>query len=69
MSKIWIGIGKINWSSSIFNFNVISDVNECDSSNGGCEHTCKNTEGAHYCLCNTGYQLQTDDKSCKGNLR
>ena len=33
------------------------DVNECASNNGGCAHTCTNTEGSFTCSCRTGYEL------------
>ena len=38
-----------------------SDINECDFSNGGCEHRCTNTIGSFNCSCDRGYQL--DDKN------
>ena len=45
---------------------VITDINECNQGNGGCEHTCNNTIGSYYCTCNTGYQL-SKGKHCSGN--
>ncbi|CAH1257267.1 SCUBE1 [Branchiostoma lanceolatum] len=46
-----------------------NDVNECLTSNGGCEHTCSNNEGSYTCSCNTGYSLSgqhscTDVNEC-----
>lgn len=41
------------------------DIDECSSSNGGCQHTCANTDGSFYCSCQTGYELEPDRKSCK----
>ncbi|XP_038057936.1 sushi, von Willebrand factor type A, EGF and pentraxin domain-containing protein 1-like isoform X3 [Patiria miniata] len=40
------------------------DVNECDLENGGCAHTCHNTQGSFYCGCNSGFALQPDGHSC-----
>ncbi|XP_078693848.1 uncharacterized protein LOC144923323 isoform X2 [Branchiostoma floridae x Branchiostoma belcheri] len=34
-----------------------TDVNECSSGNGGCDHTCVNTQGSYHCTCRTGYLL------------
>ena len=44
-----------------------SDINECDSENGDCEHICHNTEGSFYCTCHSGYQLNSDERTCTGN--
>ncbi|XP_066294756.1 IgGFc-binding protein-like [Branchiostoma lanceolatum] len=41
-----------------------TDEDECDSNNGGCEHTCKNTPGSYYCSCYDGYTLNADLHSC-----
>ena len=42
------------------------DINECDTSNGGCDTTCTNTVGSYYCSCNTGYELDNDQHTCNG---
>ena len=31
------------------------DINECNSTNGGCEHSCTNTIGSYICSCDRGY--------------
>ena len=36
--------------------------------NGGCEHTCYNTEGSYTCSCNDGYILGTDNHMCVGKM-
>ena len=36
--------------------------------NGGCEHTCYNTEGSYTCSCNDGYILGTDNRMCEGKM-
>ena len=46
----------------------ISDINECDYGNGGCEHICTNTIGSYYCTCNTGYSLNSDKHKCDGKV-
>ena len=45
---------------------VFTDINECLTRNGNCEHQCNNTLGSYYCTCNSGYQLHSDRQSCKG---
>lgn len=37
---------------------------ECDNNNGGCSHQCSNTVGSFKCLCEKGYLLDEDGKSC-----
>ena len=46
--------------------NVYLDVNECEVSNGGCEHKCKNTNGSYVCQCNKGFVLDGNGKTCSG---
>ena len=45
---------------------MLSDINECNRSNGGCGHNCTNTEGSFECTCRDGYLLDGDGKSCSG---
>ena len=45
-----------------------TDINECLTNNGGCDHTCINTEGSFECLCNTSYILAADNKTCMPNV-
>ena len=42
------------------------DINECDTTNGRCEHSCTNTIGSFICSCDTGYQLDGNGLSCNG---
>ena len=46
----------------------ISDVNECDTNNGGCKQTCTNLEGSFDCSCSEGYILADDDLNCVGKF-
>lgn len=42
----------------------VTDNNECQISNGGCAHTCNNTNGGYYCECHTGYILHQNQHDC-----
>eukprot|EP00058_Branchiostoma_floridae_P020618 XP_002606108.1 hypothetical protein BRAFLDRAFT_88018 [Branchiostoma floridae] len=37
------------------------DIDECASSNGGCEHICTNSAGGYQCSCAEGYAVNPDD--------
>lgn len=39
-------------------------INRCGIDNGGCAHICQQDQNSHKCLCNKGFLLATDDKSC-----
>ena len=43
---------------------LITDINECSTSDHGCEHGCVNTEGSYVCQCRDGYSLNSNRKSC-----
>ena len=43
-----------------------SDINECQTDNGGCTQTCDNTDGSYQCSCWDGYELTDDRHSCSG---
>lgn len=45
---------------------IFTEINECLSSNGHCDHNCTNTAGSYYCTCRTGYQLHSDKRRCIG---
>ena len=45
-------------------FFLLSDINECNSGNGGCSQTCTNTLGSFQCSCASGYQLSSNGRSC-----
>ena len=44
----------------------MSDINECETNGGGCEHNCSNTVGSFECLCQQGYSLASDGLQCNG---
>jgi hypothetical protein len=48
----------------------VADVNEC-AENGGlgpCDQRCTNTVGSVQCACNTGFELNPDNRTCSGML-
>ena len=38
-------------------YSVLTDINECDTNNGGCEQQCINANGSFSCTCYDGYNL------------
>uniref|UniRef100_A0A3B3BTJ2 EGF-like domain-containing protein n=1 Tax=Oryzias melastigma TaxID=30732 RepID=A0A3B3BTJ2_ORYME len=49
-------------------FCVLSDVNECEEFNGGCQQTCINTAGSYHCECSEGFRMHTDGRTCIGKI-
>ena len=45
---------------------MLSDINECSYSRGGCDQLCNNFPGSYNCSCLQGYILQSNKKSCQG---
>ena len=54
----------ITYDLSLSSF--FADVDECATNNGGCIHTCLNTQGSYRCACRSGYELAEDLLSCYG---
>lgn len=48
--------------------NECFDVDECLLQSSGCERRCKNTEGSYECVCEAGYELASDNRTCYGKL-
>ena len=44
------------------------DIDECNTANGGCSHTCVNTPGSFICYCNDGYSLDSNGLTCSGKI-
>lgn len=48
---------------------AFSEEDECAKpDNGGCEQRCVNTLGSFKCVCDPGYELAPDKKSCEGDF-
>ena len=45
-----------------------TEMNECDTDNGGCSQLCTNRDGDFVCSCNAGFTLLDDNINCEGNL-
>lgn len=45
---------------------VLTDINECQMSNGRCETACTNTDGSFECSCDAGFTLALDNFNCEG---
>lgn len=45
-----------------------SDVDECQTTQSLCEHKCINTNGTYVCGCLSGSSLNSDGKTCTGNV-
>ena len=59
------------YTKKLLHFNIIVDIDECISNNGGCSNTtgiCKNTPGSFYCQCHIGYSLANDGFTCNGEV-
>lgn len=45
---------------------LFADIDECSDNNGGCAHTCSNSDGSFSCGCEAGYSLGSDGLACEG---
>merc|ERR1712121_391456 len=46
------------------NADQVDNVDECANDNGGCTHTCQDTEESYVCLCPDNMYLEADNKTC-----
>ena len=53
---------------SVTIFCLHPDINECNTTNGGCEQICTNAIGSFVCNCTVGYQLDGNELNCTGML-
>ena len=44
-------------------------MNECALDNGGCGTTCVNSPGSFHCKCDSGYELDSNNKTCTGETQ
>ncbi|RZF44812.1 hypothetical protein LSTR_LSTR000764 [Laodelphax striatellus] len=42
-----------------------TDMDECATNNGGCQHECRNTIGSYTCSCHNGFTLHDNGHDCK----
>uniref|UniRef100_A0A1B6GTE4 Metalloendopeptidase n=2 Tax=Cicadellinae TaxID=33370 RepID=A0A1B6GTE4_9HEMI len=42
-----------------------TDMDECATDNGGCQHECRNTIGSYSCWCHNGFTLHENGHDCK----
>jgi hypothetical protein len=46
---------------------LFADINECNSTtSNACQQICTNIPGSYTCQCNSGYRLNSDERSCAG---
>ena len=63
-------IWKLYYLYNLDELVFISDKDECDISNGGCDDVCVNIEGSYTCTCRNGYVMDTTTNKCIGeNVR
>ena len=54
--------------NTIVQYSYPSDIDECELSNGGCEHHCSNLIGSYGCSCDDGFVLNSDSWLCTGKF-
>ena len=54
---------QIDGLHQMFLINIL-DVNECALGDSGCEHNCQNVAGSYDCICDFGYALSEDRRTC-----
>ena len=47
---------------------TLSDINECETTDHGCEHGCVDIDGSYICTCITGFYLNENGRNCNGTL-
>ncbi|XP_036871674.2 tolloid-like protein 2 [Manis javanica] len=66
-NRMWmkfVSDGSINKAGFAANF--FKEVDECAwPDGGGCEQRCENTLGSYRCVCDPGYELAADKKTCE----
>lgn len=49
-----------------FSATLTAELDHCKYKKHDCEHACVNTLSGYRCICNAGYQLSSDGKTCEG---
>ena len=66
----WTGtrcrIGK--YTTIIVLIILSTDIDECAANSNICHHSCNNTEGSYTCYCVPGYELLSDNATCRGTV-
>ena len=44
---------------------IYADIDECATNISGCNQACNNTNGSFHCICDDGYALFEDGKTCR----
>ena len=47
---------------------IYVDIDECTQGSDGCSHNCSNTAGSYFCTCMDGYELESDNHTCTGDV-
>ena len=61
--------GGTTGHNNIFSYSItycIIDIDECINGDHGCNQNCTNTDGSYKCICEDGYVLDNDMKTCIG---
>ena len=59
--------GQLTIALTIYLYIFFADIDECNITNGGCEHICYNSVGSYLCSCYSGYSLQLfNGHNCSG---
>ena len=61
-----IKIIDYNYHETFYLCLISLDKNECSEGTDTCSHICVNTVGSYKCSCPTGYQLDSDARTCVG---
>ena len=43
---------------------LFADIDECTTNISGCNQACNNTDGSFHCICDVGYILSEDRRTC-----
>ena len=60
----------VNCISNAYCFVFSTDLNECSSGSHSCgvHSVCENSDPGYSCICDDGYTLNSDRRTCTGNI-